>query len=270
MKRTKTHTGRKRTKFNYEDLGYSERSQITNIERGIQACIINIKKDAYQIGKLLDKAKTVLPHGRFQTWVESTFGDDLPYSTANLYKNIYQTFEDRPGVVQHIPTKYLSAFTQKRFPDEALMVIKKYVEKKDSIERWQLDQVKEFFDLMKSGTVGGNKFLQQVKQIIKDGEKLTEDELKNQNKHRMNTNARRTMYFGLGDILKKLDSAIDQAHEMAGYFPFNPKNPEHQKVIKLVHKITAKLQKLEKELKGGEGMLKPVSTENGKKYISKN
>lgn len=270
MKRTKLPSGIKRTKFNYQALERSEKAQITKIERGIQASIINIKKDAYQIGKLLDKAKTVLPHGSFQTWVESTFGDDLPYSTANFYKNIYQTFEDRPGVVQHIPTKYLSAFTQKRFPDEALMMIKKYVDKKDSIERWQLDQVREFFDLMKEGTVGGNKFLRQVEQIIKDGEKLDEDELKNQNKHRMNRNARRTMYFGLGDILKKLDTAIEQAHEMAGRFPFDPDNSEHKKVIKQIHKIISKLQKLEKELTGGEGMLKPVSTENGKKYISKN
>lgn len=258
----------KRTIFNYyQSLERSEKIQLTKIERDIQGCIINIKKDSFEIGQLLYKAKKILPHGSFNPWIRKTFKDDLPYSTANFYMRIYETFQHRPGVVQHIPTKYLLYLTQRKFPEEALQIIKDHIDKNESIERWQLEQVNGFFDLMKEGAVGGNKFLQQVKQIIKDGHKLDEDSLKNQNKHRMNRNARRSLNLGLGDLLGKLDSAISQAHEMAGLFPFDPNDSEHQKVIKLIHTITGKLQKLEIELTGGGGMFKPVSTEKGTEYL---
>lgn len=257
----------KRTKFSYNSLVRSEKFKLTKIEREIQTRTIEIKKNAYEIGQFLCKAKAILPHGSFDTWREQTFGDDLPYSTAYHYRRIYLTFKDRPGAVSLIPTQYLLTLTQKQFPDEALQMIKEKLDREpESIEKWQLDEVTEFFDFMKKGTIGGNAFLKQVEKIIRDGHRLADDKM-NQSKHRMNKNARRTLYFGLGDMLKKLEAAVNNAREMAGLFPFDPDDPEHKKVIKKIEKAIEKLQKLEIELEGGDGFLAPVSTENGEKYL---
>ena len=259
----------KRTKFNfsYEDLGRSEKIKLTKIEREIQNKTIEIKTQAFEIGKLLCQAKRIISHGCFQDWIKQTFADDLPYSTAYFYMRIYQTFKKQPGVVPLIPTQYLTTLTQKKFPKEALQIIKEKLDKQpDSIEKWQLDEVKEFYDLMKKGTVGGNAFLRQVKQIIKDGQNLVNDKM-NKTKHRMNRNARRTLYFGLGDILKSLDSAIEQAQQMAGLFPFDPNDPVHQQIIKHIEQTRERLTKLQIELEGGAGFMKPVSTTNGDSYI---
>ncbi|MEX2410302.1 MAG: DUF3102 domain-containing protein [Candidatus Paceibacterota bacterium] len=266
MKRTKF--SRNKSHSYYEDLGQSEKFQITRIEHNIQSCIINIKKDSFEIGKLLHQAKSILPHGSFEQWIKKTFGDDLPYSTAYLYMRIYETFKHRAGIIQNIPIKHLVFLTQKKLPEEVLQMIKeKLDEDPEGLVQTGLTDVKEMFDLMKKGTIGGSQFLKEVKQIIKEGQKLEENRLKNRNKHRMNTNARRTLYFGLGDILERLDAAIKQARKMAGLFPFDPEDPEHQKIIKHIGQIRKKLQRLEIELQGGEGLFKPVSTKNGTEYL---
>jgi|SRR5690625_5064743 len=267
--KTKIHRPMKRTKFrfNYKDLKRSEKIKLTKIERDVQNLVIEQKKTTYEIGKLLHHAKRIVPHGCFQDWIKQTFADDLPYSTAYFYMRVYETFENQPGMVSRVPSQYLLTLTQKKFPEQALQIIKEKLDNQpDSIEKWQMDEIKEFFGLMKKGTVGGNAFLKQVREIIKDGQALQEDKM-NRAKHRMNRNARRSLYFGLGDILNRLDAAVEQARQMAGLFPFDPEDPEHRQVITKIDRIVEKLQKLEKQLQGGEGLLKPVSTENGEQYL---
>ena len=60
------------------------------IEDKIRNNIHSIKKNIVEIGKLLFIAKEKLHHGLFKKWIEVRFGEELPYSTANLYKNIYE------------------------------------------------------------------------------------------------------------------------------------------------------------------------------------
>lgn len=257
----------KRTKFSYEDLGQSEKVRLTNIEREIQTRLISIKINAYEIGKFCCDALKILPHGSYESWREQTFGDDLPYSTSYFYRRIYETFRDHEGQVQYIPTKYLTMLTQKQFPEEALTMIKeKMDEDPEALKPTQLEEVKELYTLMKKGTIGGNSFGKQTRRIIELGEEMMKNQA-GRSKQRIDKNMRRTMYFGLGDILDKLDYAIEQAQKMAGYFPFDPDDPEHRKIIKQIQQMRRKLQKLEIELQGGDGLLKPVSTKNGTRYL---
>ncbi|PWN05644.1 DUF3102 domain-containing protein [Rhodohalobacter mucosus] len=256
------------TKFNYyEDLDRSQKLRISKIERDIQNGIINLKKDFFEIGKLLDEAKRILPHGSFMSWIKTTFADDLPYTTAYFYMRVYRTFKNRTRMLNCLSMKDLLLMTRNDFPEDALTIMDEHVEENGSIDRRQLDEIRNFHDLMMEGTVGGNQFLKEVEKTVKDRRKLDEDSFMNQNKHRMNINARRTMYFGIGDILEKLNSAIKSAREMAWLIPFDPNDPEHKKVIKFIQKIIEKLQELERELCGGEGLFKPTSTEDGTKYL---
>lgn len=258
----------KRTKLSYyKVLGITEKAKLTKIEREVQTRIIAIKLDAYEIGKFLCEAKDMLSHGSFQDWIESTFADDLPYSTAYFYMKIYKTFKDVPGKVQYIPTKYLTILTQNQFPEETLQLIKEKLEEDpEALKPKQLDKVKALYKLMKEGTIGGNTFEKQAKHVIELGKELSKNQI-GRNKHRINRNMRRPMYSGLGDLLERLDSNIEKANQMAGPFPYDPDDPTHQEIIEQIDQTRKKLKKLKIELEGGEGLLKPVSTMNGDQYL---
>lgn len=102
-----------------------ERDQIKllQIEKSIRANITDIKRKIYDIGKLLSEAKKILPHGQFQRWIEETFGGELPYSTAALYKDIYDHFKDKPEMVRYIPVSLLLFLKQKEFPEQIINLI---------------------------------------------------------------------------------------------------------------------------------------------------
>lgn len=251
----------------YNPLGRTEKAKLTKIEQEVQTRIIAIKMDAFEIGELLFKAKKILSHGSFQNWIERVFADDLPYSTAYFYMKIYKTFKDTPGKVQYIPTKYLTILTQNQFPEQTLQLIKEKLEEDpQALQPKQLDKVKDLYALMKEGTIGGTTFEKQAKDIIELGKELSKNQV-GRTKHRINRNMRRPTYFGLGDLLERLDTAIEQANQMAGRFPYDPDDSSHQEIIEHINQTREKLKKLKIELEGGEGLMKPVSTLNGDHYL---
>ncbi|MHA2239370.1 MAG: hypothetical protein ACXAB2_13570 [Candidatus Hodarchaeales archaeon] len=84
----------------YESLSESDKSRVLEIQTKIEERLLNIKIDIFEIGKLLARAKDILPHGSFRRWVEETWGAELPYSTAACWKAIYSTFKDNPETVR--------------------------------------------------------------------------------------------------------------------------------------------------------------------------
>ncbi len=90
-----------------EENTQNEKLRLLKIQTEIQTRLINIKIDAFHIGKLLNEAKETLPHGQFTPWIEMTFEKELPYSTAYFYMRVYDVFKDDPTAVQYIPTTYL-------------------------------------------------------------------------------------------------------------------------------------------------------------------
>ncbi|XWN36282.1 MAG: DUF3102 domain-containing protein [Balneola sp.] len=257
----------KRTKFNYKSLTKSNMARISKIEIEVQTRLINIKLDAYEIGKFLCEAKSILPHGSFIKWIKMTFANDLPYSTGQHYMKIYLAFKDRPNQVQYIPTQYLMIFSQNNFPEETLKLIKNRLEvNPEGLQTAEYEELDYLFKLMKEGSIGETTFEKESEKVIALGAELAKNEI-GRYRHRINRNMRRTMYFGLGDTLEKLDKAIENARQMAGYFPFDPNDPKHKKVISHIEKLNSKLDKLKSELEGGMKLIKPISTKNGTSYI---
>lgn len=257
----------KRTKFNSIELSSSETGKLINCEKEIQTRLINQKYDAYEIGEYLDKAKKVLPHGTYKNWIDSTFGDDLPYSTAYMYQKIYLAFKDNPSQIAYVPTKYLLLFSQNQFPEETLMLIKEKLEENPkALTTQQLKTVDNLYTQLKSGTIGGSVFNKHAKDVIEIGKELYKNQV-GRTKHRINRVMRRPLNFGVGDLTKRIDSMIGIAKETAGRFPYDPESKEHQATIKHIDISINKLNQLKSELEGGEGFFIAASTPNGTKYL---
>lgn len=84
---------------------------------------VNIKKSVFNIGKYLSEVKQILPHGKFQPWIEEHFNKELPYSTAALYMKIYEKFERKPKAVLFLPVYFLLKMSQNDFPEEVFLMI---------------------------------------------------------------------------------------------------------------------------------------------------
>lgn len=97
--------------------------KLNSIIVDIETRLRNIKCDFFEIGRSLSKAKQLLPHGTFQTWIEKHFNKELPYSTAALYMKIFETFEHCPKTVQFLPITFLLKMTQGSFPEEIFKII---------------------------------------------------------------------------------------------------------------------------------------------------
>jgi hypothetical protein len=153
------------------------------------------------------------------------------------------------------------------FPVETLQLIKEKLDKNpEALKPNRLAKVKGLYELMKKGTIGSTTFEKQAKEIIELGKEMALNEV-GPAKHRINRNMRRTMYFGIGDLLERLDSVISQANQMAHLFPYDPTDPKHREIINHINQTRKKLKTLVNQLEGGEGLLTPVSTKNGNQYV---
>ena len=243
-----------------EFLTDSEKTKLLKSQTELHGEIINVKRSIYHMGELLYGAKQILSHGKFIPWIKLTFGEDLPYSTAYFYMNVYERFKDDPKAIQFIPTKYLLMITQKEFPEEVLKTLK---ENHNKINKQGLQQIKEVYTEFKSGTIDNSQMLKLSDDIVK----LGIDIWKGKTKHQLNTNMRKPLYYGVGNVLKRLDSWIDTARETAGLFPYDPNSVEHIEFIKNVDKTIEGLQRLKLESEGGKGFFKQISTPSGDEYV---
>lgn len=64
----------------------------------------------------------------FIPWIETYFGNELPYSTAYFYIKIYEVFKDNPKAIDYIPTTNLLMITNKSFPEEIIIALKEHPE----------------------------------------------------------------------------------------------------------------------------------------------
>jgi len=220
-----------------EDLYNTDKRKLLEIVTDVQTRLYNIKQDSYHIGKLLYEAKQILPHGMFIPWIKHYFKEDLPYSTANFYMNIFETFEGDPRLVKLIPTKYLMMVTQKEFPKETLKLIKEHSENvsKDSIK-----QVNEVYELFKNGEIRQSQFIVLARDQIKHGI----DVWKNDGTHRINSNMRQSLYWGGGNILKRIQQLIETARNMKGLYPYDPNSDEHKKLMRHIDEIIKELHEM--------------------------
>lgn len=101
-----------------------DRAKIAAIVTSVESHLLSVKRNVFEIGKCLSKAKHILPHGTFQRFITDHFNKELPYSTANLYMKIYDKFQLTPRAVQYLPITFLLKLTDNSFPEEVLNIIK--------------------------------------------------------------------------------------------------------------------------------------------------
>ncbi|MBN1181796.1 MAG: hypothetical protein JXB49_05870 [Bacteroidales bacterium] len=223
-----------------EHLTESEKAKLLADQSEVQLRLFNIKRDIYFIGRILYEDKQLLQHGMFIKWIELTFDNELPYSTAHFYMRVYKVFKDKPETVQYIPTKYLLIVTSNDFPAE---IIKLLNDHKDKIDKVALQQINELYDLFKNGSIGGGQFLRLAEKQIKFGA----DIWKGQATHRLNANMRLSLCFGAGNILRRINSLIKQARDMANIYPYDPENTEHKKLLRTIEHTIKGLQDLKED-----------------------
>ncbi len=243
-----------------DNLTKSDRAKLLADHTSVQLRLFNIKRDIYEIGKLLYEDKKLLSHGMFTPWIALTFGNELPYPTANFYMKVYETFKDNPNTVQYIPTKYLLMVTSNKFPAEIVKLLNEHSEK---ISKEALQEIHEVYQLFKEGTIGGSQFLRLAEKQIAVGA----DMWKASANHRINANMRLSLYFGGGDILKRINSLTKIVTEMAAIYPYDPDNHEHKKLIKKIEDTVTGLLVLKEKLEGNGALFKKISTIDGNKWI---
>ena len=243
-----------------EGLSNTDKRLVLENETDITVRLINIKKDVYQIGKRLHENKQILPYGMYIPWIELTFGNDLPPSTAYLYRRIYEVFKDHESTVPFIPSPFLLMVTTKKFPAE---VVKLLNENPKNITKNALQNVNEVYSLFKDGTIGGSQFIKLSEKQLK----LGIDIMKGRSTHRLNANMRHSFELGAGDILKRINEVRKIAREMASGFPYDPNSQEHKKLIKTIDDSVDGLKELKMDIESSRALFKSISTKNGNKYI---
>jgi len=224
-----------------EECNTKEKIKLMKIQNEIEVRMYNIKRDTFEIGRLLSKGKKIVGHGNFQKWIETAFGNELPYSTAYMYMMIYKGFKDHEKAVGHLPLDFLYTMSQAKNPKE----IKKLIaEKAEDITKETADEIKEVFDLFKKGKIMRTDYVKAINEMTKQG---IERETKS-TKHRITVPARHILYWGGSNILVQIQAMIDKAREMAHLYPYTADNPEHQKFMKEIKKTIQKLLKLRETL----------------------
>lgn len=128
----------------------------------IETRLRNIKCDFFEIGRALSKAKQLLPHGTFQTWIEKHFNKELPYSTAALYMKIFETFENCPKTVQYLPITFLLKMTQESFPEEVFRIITENT----ISDRLDVNAISDAYDRFKNHEIDLSEFEKTAKKQI--------------------------------------------------------------------------------------------------------
>jgi hypothetical protein len=253
---------RKRDEVKYDDyeggLSKAQTVELMSIETEVQSRLMYIKRDVYEIGKLLSVAKGIVSHGEFEKWIEKTFGDDLPYSTANYCMRVYMTFEDKPSLVTRIPSKYLLMVTQKSFPDQIVQLLK---DNPDMISPHNLSQVKTLYEDYKKGILESNVFLKLAGRQIRTGLEIKAD----YNTYRINGTMRRPLHRGIKEMMDRIEGVRIIVRDMNHYYPPDVDSPEHKEIVKLLNKSISELSFAKFEL---ERVRSEFTQDFGPKHIS--
>lgn len=241
-----------------QSLPKADKAKLYSIQAKVQEGLFNLKRESYLIGEQVFKARWLLPHGMFQPWIETTFGDDLPYGTAYLYMRIYEVFRGNANAVKMIPMQCLANFTQKDFPREVLSILKEH---SDKLNHQSLQNINNTYGLVKCGMVDSDQFLKIAEKEIKQ----SMDIAKGHTKHRVNRNMREPLYCGIEELVKYIKAWRVNADKMAWIYPYDPNSKENRRVNSLLDEAIYELSELKKALNGGHGFFKSTSTLDGDK-----
>jgi hypothetical protein len=195
----------------FNSLESKKQKQILKIQTKIETHLLAIKTNSYAIGKCLSEAKEVVGHGNFKKWIQETWKNELPYSTAALYLKIYNEFEKTPDLVRYLPVGFLQQVSQTSFPESILALIKE--QNPDAFDKSTIDDIGSAYRDFKSGKIKLDEFNALAKDVIELGTKM----LTGETQVRQATTAKRTKQAGVTDlknVIKQLRDKVQKIDEL--------------------------------------------------------
>jgi len=95
---------------------YDPKKELSGIAEDIKTRNESVKGEMFEIGRLLCKAKDMLPKGDFKPWVKSNF--DFSYQTANNFMNVYRYCLRDKSIVSSVSSSVLYLIASKKFPSD--------------------------------------------------------------------------------------------------------------------------------------------------------
>lgn len=216
--------------------------KLINIVTDIETRLVNIKRDYFEIGRLLSKAKEILPHGKFQQWIEIHFKSELPYSTAALFMKIYNTFENAPATVQYLPITFLMKMTEQSFPEEIIKIITE----QENTDMLDIQVITETYQLYKAKEID----LSEFERIAKKQFDLAVQIQVGRTQRRLSGEYTETIHLGMGVLFNAIKKIRTVSRRMRYFI-----NPSDDKpIIKDIDKAISELQELKHNLLYGDGL----------------
>ena len=192
----------------FDSLMQWNKWKLLEIEEAINKRLHCVKCDIFEIGRLLSEAKKVIGHGNFKKWIEETWGEELPYSTAACYKKIYEEYGFRPDLIKSLPVSFLIHMAHSKFPDKAK---NKIVENPKAFKEADLNGTADFFKDFKQGQATEDQFVNHIEEQIQIGaQKLSENH--------SNRQARRKKRSRIQIFKDKAKGAIQRHKEIKKHF----------------------------------------------------
>lgn len=236
-------------------LSITDQYKLSGIVNDIEVRLMNIKHNVYEIGRLLNKAKFILPHGSFEKWIEETFRNELPYPTGYAFMKIYEKFKDNSNLVQKMPTTFLLSMSQKSFPDELIKLIE---ENADYLEKEDIKNVQIAYKDFKSDIISLGQFENTVQKQIQ----LAIDISKGKVERRLSNNNRRTLINGMEQIIKAIETVRKRINNIEYSFPPVENSEEQDSLLNTVKKALSELQQMKEDLENGRGLFRPHYPKN--------
>jgi len=96
--------------------GDKREEYLDSIKQELQIRSQVFKYQIYEMGKLLYEAKKILPHGKFQPWLDNNF--DFGYRTAHNFMKVYIACIGHPEVVKYFNQSCLYVISRPNFPKD--------------------------------------------------------------------------------------------------------------------------------------------------------
>ena len=249
-------------------LTEKQRKKLLDYQIKIEGCLDSIKVNVYEIGRYLSYAKNLLDHGQFKKWIKETFGLELPYSTAWLYKSIYESFPKQPECVRRLPLGLLSIMKQDSFPTEIKALISAHPE---AFVQADMQTYSKTYSMFKRGEFSQEEFYGQTKKLIQLAAELTSGETRSRHSKLVT----RCAVAGFIDMERQIKRATENFKKVISALPTETTAKEQtlgrlgfqdELIIKMVDKSIAALTELKRELIGtGAFTKKIVEGERGKR-----
>jgi hypothetical protein len=124
-----------------------DKNQLPLIVKEINARVLNGKREIYEIGRLLTKAKSLVGHGNFKQWVKDNF-EEISYQTARNFMNVYRYCLGRPELVESIKASVLYMIATDKFPQD----LREYLfENADDLDQISNKRLKKLYEKFKRG-----------------------------------------------------------------------------------------------------------------------